>query len=83
MKHDISEHDISCLEYIITRYICQDSFFTKTIMKSEKVTINVRTMDLAKIDLPVDSLEYSNRSDFCRIAIRQLWEAAVTADHPL
>lgn len=43
-------------------------------MKSEKVTINVGTMDLAKIDLLVDSLEYSNRSDFCRIAIRELLE---------
>lgn len=45
-----------------------------TSMKSEKVTINVGTMDLAKIDLLVDSLEYSNRSDFCRIAIRELLE---------
>lgn len=45
-----------------------------TSMKSEKVTINVGTMDLAKIDLLVDSLEYSNRSDFCRIAIRDLLE---------
>lgn len=45
-----------------------------TNMKSEKVTINVGTMDLAKIDLLVDSLEYSNRSDFCRIAIRELLE---------
>ena len=43
-------------------------------MKSEKVTINVGVMDLAKIDLLVDSLEYSNRSDFCRIAIRELLE---------
>ena len=43
-------------------------------VKSEKVTINVGTMDLAKIDLLVDSLEYSNRSDFCRIAIRELLE---------
>lgn len=45
-----------------------------TSMRSEKVTINVGTMDLAKIDLLVDSLEYSNRSDFCRIAIRELLE---------
>lgn len=45
-----------------------------TNMKSEKVTINVGTMELAKIDLLVDSLEYSNRSDFCRIAIRELLE---------
>lgn len=45
-----------------------------TSMKSEKVTINIGTMDLAKIDLLVDSLEYSNRSDFCRIAIRELLE---------
>lgn len=45
-----------------------------TNMKSEKVTINIGTMDLAKIDLLVDSLEYSNRSDFCRIAIRELLE---------
>lgn len=45
-----------------------------TRMKSEKVTINIGTMDLAKIDLLVDSLEYSNRSDFCRIAIRELLE---------
>lgn len=45
-----------------------------TSMKSEKVTINVGIMDLAKIDLLVDSLEYSNRSDFCRIAIRELLE---------
>lgn len=45
-----------------------------TNIKSEKVTINVGTMDLAKIDLLVDSLEYSNRSDFCRIAIRELLE---------
>lgn len=43
-------------------------------VKTEKVTINVGTMDLAKIDLLVDSLEYSNRSDFCRIAIRELLE---------
>lgn len=45
-----------------------------TNMKSEKVTINVGTLELAKIDLLVDSLEYSNRSDFCRIAIRELLE---------
>lgn len=45
-----------------------------TSVKTEKVTINVGTMDLAKIDLLVDSLEYSNRSDFCRIAIRELLE---------
>lgn len=45
-----------------------------TNMRSEKVTINVGTMDLAKIDLLVDSLQYSNRSDFCRIAIRELLE---------
>lgn len=45
-----------------------------TSMRSEKITINVGTMDLAKIDLLVDSLEYSNRSDFCRIAIRELLE---------
>lgn len=45
-----------------------------TSTRSEKVTINVGTMDLAKIDLLVDSLEYTNRSDFCRIAIRELLE---------
>lgn len=45
-----------------------------TSTRSEKVTINVGTMDLAKIDLLVDSLEYANRSDFCRIAIRELLE---------
>ena len=42
--------------------------------KNEKLTVNVGTMDLAKIDLLVDNLEYSNRSDFCRIAIRELLE---------
>ena len=45
-----------------------------TKFRSEKITINVGTMDLAKIDLLVDSLEYTNRSDFCRIAIRELLE---------
>ena len=29
------------------------------------------------IDLLVDSLEYTNRSDFCRIAIKELLEATV------
>lgn len=45
-----------------------------TDLKTEKMTINVSTLDLAKIDLLVDSLEYTNRSDFCRIAIRELLE---------
>lgn len=39
--------------------------------KTEKLTVNVSTMDLAKIDLLVESMEYTNRSDFCRIAIRE------------
>lgn len=43
-------------------------------LKTEKMTVNISTLDLAKIDLLVDSLEYANRSDFCRIAIRELLE---------
>lgn len=39
--------------------------------KTEKLTVNVSAMDLAKIDLLVESMEYTNRSDFCRIAIRE------------
>ena len=43
-------------------------------LKSEKLTINVGVMELGKIDLLVDNMMYSNRSDFCRIAIRELLE---------
>lgn len=42
--------------------------------KTEKVTINLGIMDLAEIDLLVDSMIYTNRSDFIRIATRNLLE---------
>lgn len=41
-------------------------------MKTEKVAINVGVMELSQIDLLVDSMQYNNRSDFVRIAIREL-----------
>lgn len=43
-------------------------------LKSDKLTINVGTMELGKMDMLVDNMYYSNRSDFCRIAIRELLE---------
>ena len=42
--------------------------------RTEKATINVGIMELAQIDLLVDSLIYNNRSDFIRIAIRNQLE---------
>jgi len=42
--------------------------------KTEKATINVGVMELAQIDLLVDSLLYTNRSDFIRTAIRKQLE---------
>jgi Arc/MetJ-type ribon-helix-helix transcriptional regulator len=38
----------------------------------EKITINVSTVDLGKIDLLVQEGLYSNRTDFIRTAIRNL-----------
>jgi len=42
--------------------------------KTEKATINVGVMELAQIDLLVESLHYTNRSDFIRTAIRKQLE---------
>lgn len=42
--------------------------------KTEKATINIGIMELAQIDLLVDSMLYTNRSDFIRIAIRDQLE---------
>jgi len=39
---------------------------------SEKITINLGTVDLGKIDLLVDEGFYSNRADFIRAAVRSL-----------
>ena len=39
-------------------------------MDSEKITINMGTVDLGKIDLLVDEGFYGNRTDFIRTAIR-------------
>ncbi len=41
---------------------------------SEKITINLGTVDLGKIDLLVDEGFYSNRADFIRAAVRYLLE---------
>lgn len=42
--------------------------------RTEKATINVGIMELAQIDLLVDSMLYTNRSDFIRTAIRNQLE---------
>lgn len=42
--------------------------------RTEKATINVGIMELAQIDLLVDSMIYTNRSDFIRTAIRNQLE---------
>lgn len=42
--------------------------------KTEKMTVNLGVMDLAQIDLLVDSMLYTSRSDFIRIATRNLLE---------
>lgn len=46
--------------------------------KTEKATINVGIMELAQIDLLVDSMIYTNRSDFIRTAIRNQLETHKT-----
>ena len=43
-------------------------------MKSEKVTINLNTVELAQIDFLVDKGLYANRSDFIRLTARKLTE---------
>jgi len=43
--------------------------------RTEKATINVGIMELAQIDLLVDNMIYTNRSDFIRMAIRNQLEA--------
>ena len=43
---------------------------TKSVPDSEKLTINLGYVDLARIDLLVAEGFYSNRSDFIRTAIR-------------
>ena len=43
---------------------------TKAVSDSEKLTINLGYVDLARIDLLVAEGFYSNRSDFIRTAIR-------------
>jgi Arc/MetJ-type ribon-helix-helix transcriptional regulator len=40
--------------------------------ESEKITINLGSVDLGKIDLLVEEGLYSNRTDFIRTAIRNL-----------
>jgi Arc/MetJ-type ribon-helix-helix transcriptional regulator len=40
------------------------------VMESEKMTINVSTVDLGKVDVLVDEGFYGNRTDFIRTAIR-------------
>jgi len=42
--------------------------------RTEKVTINIGIMELAQIDLLVDNMIYTNRSDFIRTAIRNQLE---------
>ena len=42
--------------------------------RTEKATINVGIMELAQIDLLVDNMIYTNRSDFIRMAIRNQLE---------
>lgn len=48
--------------------------YMDTTQKNEKITINLGIMELAEIDLLVDNLRYSNRSDFIRLAIRDSLE---------
>jgi Arc/MetJ-type ribon-helix-helix transcriptional regulator len=40
--------------------------------ESEKITINMNTVDLGKVDLLVQEGVYANRTDFIRTAIRNL-----------
>jgi Arc/MetJ-type ribon-helix-helix transcriptional regulator len=40
------------------------------VADTEKITINMSTVDLGQIDLLVDQGFYSNRTDFIRTAIR-------------
>ena len=47
--------------------------------KSEKITVNVGTVDLGQIDLLVDEGFYANRTDFIRTAIRRQLESRSTA----
>ena len=42
---------------------------------SEKITINLGSIDLGKIDLLVEEGFYSNRADFIRMAIRLLLDS--------
>jgi len=42
---------------------------------SEKITINLGSVDLGKIDLLVDEGFYGNRADFIRTAIRNLLDS--------
>lgn len=43
-------------------------------MRSEKVTINLSTVELAQIDFLVERGLYANRSDFIRLAVRKQTE---------
>ena len=47
--------------------------------KSEKITVNVGTVDLGQIDLLVDEGFYANRTDFIRTAIRRQLETRSAA----
>ena len=47
--------------------------------KSEKITINVGTVDLGQIDLLVNEGFYANRTDFIRTAIRRQLETRSAA----
>ena len=47
--------------------------------KSEKITVNVGTIDLGQIDLLVDEGFYANRTDFIRTAIRRQLETRSAA----
>ena len=47
--------------------------------KSEKITVNVGTVDLGQIDLLVDEGFYANRTDFIRTAMRRQLETRSAA----
>ena len=47
--------------------------------RSEKITVNVGTVDLGQIDLLVDEGFYANRTDFIRTAIRRQLETRSAA----
>jgi len=42
--------------------------------RSEKMAVNIGVMELAQIDLLVDNVFYTNRSEFVRTAVRALLE---------